>query len=69
MDLTKWLTMDELAEYLKMGGTKLYRMAPDGEIPASKVGNQWRFDLEVIDLWMKHQQPVRASQRQEGVAR
>jgi excisionase family DNA binding protein len=49
MDQNKWLTIDELAEYLKMGRMKLYRMAQDGEIPASKVGNQWRFDREEID--------------------
>jgi len=52
MDRTKWLTIEELAEYLKMGRTKLYRMAQDGDIPASKVGNQWRFDRERIDAWM-----------------
>jgi excisionase family DNA binding protein len=52
-----------------MGRTKLYRMAQDGEIPASKVGNQWRFDREEIDQWMKNQRPVSAGQRQEGVAR
>ncbi len=58
MDRTKWLTIEELAEYLKMGRTKLYRMAQDGEIPASKVGNQWRFDREEIDQWMKTQRPM-----------
>ena len=58
MDQSKWLTIDELAEYLKMGRTKLYRMAQDGEIPASKVGNQWRFDREEIDQWMKSQRPT-----------
>ncbi len=69
MDRTKWLTIEELAEYLKMGRTKLYRMAQDGELPASKVGNQWRFDREEIDQWMKNQRPISASQRREGVAR
>ncbi|HRV21298.1 MAG TPA: helix-turn-helix domain-containing protein [Anaerohalosphaeraceae bacterium] len=49
----KWLTIEELAEYLKMGRTKLYRMAQDGEIPASKVGNQWRFDAKELDKWLK----------------
>ena len=39
MNTVKWLTIDELAEHLKMGRTKLYRMAQDGNIPASKVGN------------------------------
>ena len=69
MDRTKWLTIEELAEYLKMGRTKLYRMAQEGEIPASKVGNQWRFDRDEIDQWMKSQRPVSAAQSQEGVPR
>lgn len=55
MNHGKWLTIDELSEYLKMGRTKLYRMAQEGNIPASKVGNQWRFDRDEIDEWMKRQ--------------
>lgn len=58
MNREKWLTIDELSKYLKMGRTKLYRMAQEREIPASKVGNQWRFDREEIDLWMKSQRPM-----------
>ena len=62
----KWLTLDELAEYLKLSRTKLYRMAQKGEIPASKVGAQWRFDREEIDAWMKNQRRSgTASQRKE----
>lgn len=57
MDHGKWLTLEELAEYLKMGRTKLYRMAQEALIPASKIGNQWRFDREEIDAWMKCQRP------------
>ncbi len=54
MDQDKWQTIDKLAEYLKMGRTKLYSMAQKMEIPASKIGNQWRFDLNEIDEWMKN---------------
>ena len=62
----KWLTLDELAEYLKLSRTKLYRMAQKGEIPASKVGAQWRFDRDEIDAWMKSQRRSgTASQRKE----
>ena len=53
----KWLTIDELAGYLKMGRTKLYRLSQEGRIPTSKVGGQWRFDREEIDKWMKTMQP------------
>ncbi|UKL14581.1 helix-turn-helix domain-containing protein [Dissulfurimicrobium hydrothermale] len=41
-----------------MRRAKLYRMAQDGDIPTSKVGNQWRFDRDGIDQWMKSQRPV-----------
>jgi excisionase family DNA binding protein len=49
----KWLTMDEMAGYIKMRWIKLYDMAQRGEIPASKIGNQWRFDREEVDQWMR----------------
>ncbi len=49
----KWLTIDELAEYLKMGRTKLYTMAQQGKVPGNKIGNQWRFDRKEIDRWIK----------------
>jgi PTS system nitrogen regulatory IIA component len=49
----KWLTIEELATYLKLSRTKLYGMAQRGEVPATKIGNQWRFDREEIDQWMK----------------
>ncbi|NOR04818.1 MAG: helix-turn-helix domain-containing protein [Deltaproteobacteria bacterium] len=68
MDQDKWLTIDELADYLKMGRTKLYRMAQKADIPASKVGNQWRFDREEIDEWMKSQRPAAASRNCKGVS-
>jgi excisionase family DNA binding protein len=68
MDHDKWLTIDELADYLKMGRTKLYRMAQKADIPASKVGNQWRFDREEIDEWMKSQRPAAASKNSKGVS-
>ncbi|VAW95904.1 hypothetical protein MNBD_GAMMA22-1898 [hydrothermal vent metagenome] len=53
----RWLTLDELAEYLKLSRSKLYRMTQDSEIPASKVASQWRFDRHEIDEWMKKQRP------------
>ncbi len=61
METDKWLTLDELAEYLKLSRTKLYRMAQEGEIPASKIGAQWRFNRKEIDDWVSSQRPDGAS--------
>jgi excisionase family DNA binding protein len=62
----KWLTVDELSIYLKIGKTKLYRMVQNGEVPASKIYNQWHFNREEIDDWMKQQRPRGTQSFREG---
>ncbi len=53
----KWLTVREVAEYLKLSTDLVYKFAQQGKIPVSKIGNQWRFDREEIDDWVKAQRP------------
>jgi excisionase family DNA binding protein len=48
-----WLTLDEAAEYLKMGRSTLYRLAREGRMPAHKRGRVWRFDAAELDDWIK----------------
>lgn len=55
--MTDWLTLDELATYLKRGRSTLYRMARSGELPASKIGRTWRFERGTIDEWLRQQSP------------
>jgi len=66
MSLDKWLTLDELAGYLKISRAKLYQMAQAAVIPASKIGKQWRFNREEIDTWMKGQRQNNVTSPQEG---
>lgn len=66
MDTDKWLTIVELAGYLKLSRTKLYRMAQNGDIPASKIGSQWRFNRMEVDEWMTSQRVgINAPKEQE----
>ena len=53
----KWLTVKEVAEYLKLSTDLIYKFAQDGKMPVSKIGSQWRFDREEIDSWVKAQRP------------
>jgi excisionase family DNA binding protein len=46
-----WLTIEELAEYLKVSKETIYKLAQGRKIPGSKIGNQWRFKQDVIDKW------------------
>ena len=45
------LTLEEVARYLRVHPSTLYRMLKKGQIPAFKVGSDWRFNLESIDQW------------------
>ena len=50
---TKWLTVAEAAEYLKMGRSTVYKLLKDGKLPAHKAGREWRFDADELDEWLK----------------
>jgi excisionase family DNA binding protein len=48
----KFLTVNELCQYLKLPKPTLYMMLGKRRIPAAKVGKQWRFNKDSIDKWM-----------------
>jgi excisionase family DNA binding protein len=52
-----WLTVDQLAEYLQVSKARVYAMARAGELPATRVGNLWRFDRDEIDRYLKSRSP------------
>ncbi len=47
------LTIEELAEYLKISKSTLYKLAQEGRIPGQKVGKHWRFRKDAIDRWLE----------------
>lgn len=51
--MTSWLTLEEAAEYLKMGKSTVYKFAREGRLPAHKAASAWRFDAAELDDWLK----------------
>ncbi|HXY04282.1 MAG TPA: helix-turn-helix domain-containing protein [Terriglobales bacterium] len=49
--MTKVMTVNELANYLRIHRTTLYRLLRRGELPGFRVGSDWRFDLDAIERW------------------
>jgi excisionase family DNA binding protein len=52
------LTIDELAEYLKIPKSTLYKLTQEGKIPGQKIGRHWRFSKEAIDRWLEEAHKV-----------
>ena len=46
------MTIAELAEYLKVSKSTLYKLVQEGKVPGQKVGRHWRFRKETIDHWL-----------------
>lgn len=46
------MTIEEVAKYLKMKPQTIYSWAQKGNIPAVKLGKEWRFRKDVIDEWL-----------------
>ena len=54
----KVLNVKELAGYLKVHPSTVYRLMKKGGLPGFKVGSDWRFNLETVDRWRQDQEKL-----------
>jgi excisionase family DNA binding protein len=59
------LTIEELAAYLKIPKSTLYKLVREGKIPSQKIGRHWRFRKGAIDYWLEDL-PAAAATAQAG---
>jgi excisionase family DNA binding protein len=52
MDEANMLTIAEVAKYLKLHELTVRRLAREGELPAFKVGRQWRIKRNLLENWI-----------------
>jgi len=46
------LTVEQVAQYLNVDKFTVYRLLAQKQLPAFKVGNQWRFKRKMIEAWV-----------------
>jgi excisionase family DNA binding protein len=51
------LTVGELAEYLRVHRSTLYRLLKKQQLPGLKIGSDWRFNVEAIEQWRMQAAP------------
>jgi excisionase family DNA binding protein len=51
--MAKVLTLEEVAEYLHVHPSSVYRLLKNRRIPAFRMGSDWRFNQESIEQWVK----------------
>jgi len=49
----RWLSVDEIAEYLGVKRDTVYKWIAERDMPAHRVGRFWKFKKEEVDSWVK----------------
>ena len=49
----RWLSVDEMSQYLGVKRETLYKWISERGIPAHKVGRLWKFKKDEVDEWVK----------------
>ena len=60
------LTLEQVAEYLNVDKFTVYRLLNDKELPAFKVGNQWRFKRKMLENWLMKNSNVKRKEALPG---
>jgi excisionase family DNA binding protein len=50
-----FLTTEEVLDCLKVNPRTIYRLIKSGELPAVRIGRQWRFRRTDLDDWINRQ--------------
>jgi excisionase family DNA binding protein len=45
------MTVREVSSYLRVHPSTLYRLLKRHQVPAFRVGSDWRFNIEAIERW------------------
>ena len=54
-DMDHIMTIEEVARYLSLHELTVRRLAREGEIPAFKIGRQWRVKKILLDRWIERE--------------
>lgn len=46
------MTIQEVAHYLQVSPSTIYKLANSGQLPGRKVGGRWRFARKTVEAWL-----------------
>ena len=59
------LTINDVAKFLRIPVSSVYKLAQEGKIPAQKVGKHWRFYRPTLLKWMSQQVSISNNENDE----
>ena len=62
------MTLDELAQFLRVHRSTVYRLLKNKDLPGFRIGSDWRFNVESIEHWLEAAQINPRWDKREGRA-
>ena len=60
------MTVQEVAEYLRLNEMTIYKLAQEGKLTALKIGRSWRFKKGLIDEWFSREAQAAMSEASDS---
>ena len=51
--VNRWYSLKEICVYLGVSRDTIFKWIETKNMPAQKIGRQWKFKLDEIDAWVK----------------
>ena len=61
-----YLSVDEVAKKFCVTPTTIYRLAQRRVIPGFKIGSQWRFSQEMLNVWVSNRVNSKKLSKENG---
>lgn len=52
----KWSSLMTIAEHLDVSKDTIYRWIANKQMPATKIGRQWKFKLSEVEMWIRNEE-------------
>ena len=49
----RWLSVDEIGDYLGIKRDTIYKWISEKGMPAHKIGRLWKFKKDEVDMWVR----------------
>ena len=49
----RWLSVDEISQYLGVSSDTIYRWIDKQAMPAHRMGRLWKFKKDQVDAWVE----------------
>lgn len=49
----RWLSIEEIGDYLGLKRDSIYKMINERQMPSHKIGRSWKFKRDEVDEWVK----------------